>query len=56
VLPASRRALHDADDAPHISRVQSDRWFIQYEQGVTNDVPSAVVEIDPLYFAAGQSA
>ena len=50
------QALHDADDAVDVARMQADRRLIEHEQGVDQRSAERRGEIDPLHLAAGQGA
>ena len=39
------QAVHHADDAIDIARVQADRRLVQHEKVLTSEVPSAVVRL-----------
>ena len=48
--------VHDADDALHIAGMQSDRGFIQHEQGVHQRSAERGGEVDALHLTARQRA
>ena len=48
------QALHDADHALHVARVQADGGFIEDEQRVHQRGAQRRGEVDALYFAAGE--
>ena len=50
------QALHDADDAADVSRVQADGRLIQHEQRTDQGRAERGGEVDALYFAAGERA
>src|SRR2546430_10897857 len=50
------QALHDADDAPHVARVQADRGLVENEQRVDERGAERGREIDPLHLAARERA
>ncbi len=50
------QALHHADDAAHVARVQADRGFVQHEKRIDERGPERGGEIDALHFAAGERA
>jgi hypothetical protein len=47
------QAMHHPDDAFNVPGMQSNRGFIEYEQGIDQRGPEGGREVDPLYFAAG---
>ncbi len=50
------QALHHADDAAHVARVQADRGFVQHEKRVDERGAERGGEIDALHLAAGERA
>jgi hypothetical protein len=52
VLPASRRRVHDPDDAAHVARVQADAGLVEHEQGVHQRGAERGGQVDALHLAA----
>ena len=50
------QALHDADHAAHVARVQADRGLVQHEQRVHQRGAERGGEVDALHFAARERA
>jgi hypothetical protein len=50
------QALHHADHAFHVARVQADRRFVEHEQRVDQRGAERGRQVDALHFAAGQRA
>ena len=50
------QALHHADDAQHVARVQPDRGFIEHEQRVDERGTERGGQVDALHFPARERA
>ena len=50
------QALHHADDASHVARMQADRWLIEHEERVDQRGTERRGEVDALHLAARKRA